>query len=195
MNGRRQPIPTMGQGLAGKFLIAMPGLQDPNFEKAVLFVCTHNKAGALGLVINQPHIAEMAEVLLPLGMAWDRPEPPQVFQGGPMAMDRGFMLYESDLDYPGHLRICEDLFLGTNPEILRHLVQADDRGRLLFALGYSGWGSGQLEMELRENVWLVSALDRRILFDLPIPYRWESAIRLLGVDPRHLVDPGRGSVH
>ncbi|MBF0161852.1 MAG: YqgE/AlgH family protein [Magnetococcales bacterium] len=184
-----------GRGLAGKFLIAMPGLQDPNFEKTVLFVCTHNKSGALGLVINQPHMANMSEVLAPLGLEWERPESPIVFHGGPMALDRGFMLYETDLDYPGHVRICEHIYLGTNPEILRHLVQERGQGRLLFALGYAGWGSGQLESELRDNIWLVGALDRTILFDLPLPSRWESAIRSLGVNPRYLVDPGRSSVH
>ena len=194
MNGGREGMPG-GQGLAGKLLIAMPGLQDPNFEKAVLFVCTHNHTGALGLVINQPHIVDMSEVLAPLGLEWDRPERPIVFQGGPVAMDRGFMLYEDDLNMPGHVRICDHVYLGTNPEILRTMVQSDRRGRFLFALGYSGWGKGQLEMELRDNVWLVGAVDRTILFDLPITARWESAIRSLGIDPSHLVDPGRGLVN
>ena len=178
------------QGLAGKFLIAMPGLQDPNFERAVLFVCTHSEDGALGLVINQPHLASMMEVLSPLGLAWERPEEPVVLQGGPVALDRGFILYEASLEYPGHVRISEDLYLGTNPDILRHLVQSGDRGRFLFTLGYSGWTGGQLEAELRDNVWLVSALDRAVLFDLPVVARWESAIRLLGIDPVQLVDPG-----
>ena len=194
MNEKAYSIP-MGRGLAGKFLIAMPSLQDPNFEKSVLFICTHNKAGALGLVINQPHMADMSEVLTPLGLEWGRPETPMVFQGGPMALDRGFMLYETDLDYPGHVRICDHVYLGTNPEILRHLVQTDHQGRFLFALGYAGWGSGQLESELRDNVWLVSAMDRTVLFDLPALSRWDSAIRLLGINPQYLVDPGRGLVH
>lgn len=193
MSAGRNTMPA-GQGLAGKLLIAMPGLQDPNFERTVLFVCTHNKAGALGLVINQPHVADMSEVLAPLGLEWGRPERPIVFQGGPVAVDRGFMLYEEDLNLPGHVRICDHVYLGTNPEILRHLVQSD-RGRFFFALGYSGWEKGQLEMELRDNVWLVGAVDRSILFDLPIVSRWESAIRSLGIDPLHLVDPGRGRVN
>ncbi len=194
MDATQETIP-IGRGLAGKFLIAMPGLQDSNFERAVLFVCTHNKAGALGLVINQPHEADMSEVLAPMGLEWGRPEQPIVFQGGPVALDRGFMLYEADLNLPGHVRICDHIYLGTNPDILRHMVQSDEHGRFLFALGYSGWASGQLETELRDNVWLVSALDRTILFDLPVLARWESAIRLLGIDPLHLVDPGRGLVN
>ncbi|MBF0583218.1 MAG: YqgE/AlgH family protein [Magnetococcales bacterium] len=190
----RGTLPT-GRGLAGKLLVAMPGLQDANFEKTVLFVCTHNKSGALGLVINQPHMAEMSEVLTPLGLEWERPEQPIVYQGGPVALDRGFMLYETNLNYPGHLRVADRLYLGTNPEILRRMVQATGPSRFLFALGYSGWTSGQLEEELRDNIWLVSGLDRTILFDLPVSDRWASAMRLMGVDPLYLVDPGRGMIH
>ncbi|WP_130472459.1 YqgE/AlgH family protein [Candidatus Magnetaquicoccus inordinatus] len=194
MISRRGTIP-VGYGLAGKFLISMPGLEDPNFEKTVLFVCTHNKSGALGLVINQPYAADMSEILTPLGMEWTRPEEPIVYQGGPVALDRGFMLYETDLDYPGHVRICDQIYLGTNPDILRHMVESGDRGRFLFALGYSGWSSGQLENELRDNVWLVSSVDRHILFDMPLMSRWDSAIRMLGVDPLRLVEPRRGLMH
>ncbi|MEO5362733.1 MAG: YqgE/AlgH family protein [Magnetococcus sp. DMHC-8] len=194
MNAARDTIP-IGRGLAGKLLIAMPGLHDSHFEKAVLFVCTHNKSGALGLVINQPHEADMSEVLAPMGLEWGRPERPIVFQGGPVALDRGFMLYETDMDYPGHVHICDQVYLGTSPDILRHMVQSGERGRFLFALGYAGWAGGQLEMELRDNVWLVSTLDRAILFDVPVLARWESAVRLLGIDPLHLVDPGRGLVN
>jgi putative transcriptional regulator len=194
MISRRGTIP-IGQGLAGKFLISMPGLEDPNFEKTVLFVCTHNKSGALGLVINQPYAADMTEILTPLGMEWGRQEVPVVHQGGPVSTDRGFMLYESDLDYPGHVRICEQLYLGTNPDILRYMVESEEGGRFFFALGYSGWSGGQLENELRDNVWLVSALDRHILFEMPLVSRWDSAIRLLGIDPGRLVEPRRGLIH
>lgn len=194
MSGARETIAT-GRGLTGKFLVAMPGWQDAHFERAVLFVCSHNKSGALGLVINQPHMAAMSEVLAPLGLEWERPERPIVYQGGPVALDRGFMLYEDNLKFPGHLRVCDSLYLGTNPAILRHMVQSAEPGRFLFALGYAGWSSGQLERELRDNVWLVSGLDRTILFDLPTAARWESAMRLMGIDPLHLVDPGRGLIH
>ncbi|MBF0183862.1 MAG: YqgE/AlgH family protein [Magnetococcales bacterium] len=191
----RQGITPGVYGLAGKFLISMPGLEDPNFEKTVLFVCTHNKSGALGLVINQSYAADMTEILTPLGMEWGRPEEPIVHQGGPVALDRGFMLYETDLDYPGHVRICDQIYLGTNPDILRHMVQSGDHGRFFFALGYSGWASGQLEEELRDNVWLVSSLDRQILFDVPLVSRWDLAIRHLGIDPSRLVEPRRGLIH
>ena len=180
------------QSLAGKLLIAMPGLQDPNFERAVLFLCSHSDDGALGLVINQSHPANMEEVVAQLGLEWKRPERSIVFQGGPVALDRGFILYERLLDFPGHLRVSQNLYLGTNPEILRSLVEADNDSRFLFALGYSGWGAGQLEAELRNNAWLVSGLDRQILFDPPIADRWEVAIRRMGIDPVQLMVPDSG---
>lgn len=192
---QEQTIMPAEQGLAGKFLIAMPGLQDPNFERAVLFICTHSEDGALGLIINQPHLASMDEVISPLGLKWYRPEPPVVLQGGPVALDRGFILYETKLAYPGHVRIHENLYLGTNPDILSYLVQAGNRGRFLFALGYSGWSSGQLEAELRENIWLVSSLDRKILFDLPVISRWDSAIHRMGFDPTNFVDPSSDMIN
>ncbi len=185
------------ESLAGKFLIAMPGLQDPNFERAVLFVCSHSSEGALGLVINQPHPASMHEVIQQLGLRWERhDEQPQVFQGGPVALDRGFILYEqNELNFPGYLEVEHGLFLGTNPDILKHLVGSATHGRFLLALGYSGWAGGQLEAELRENTWLVSASSRSVLFDAPADDRWGAAIRMMGIDPALLADPGGHSVH
>ncbi|MBF0127307.1 MAG: YqgE/AlgH family protein [Magnetococcales bacterium] len=177
--------------LAGMFLIAMPSLKDPNFERSVLFVCSHTRDGALGLVINQPHPSSMNDVIHQLGLTWSRvDEQPQVFQGGPVALDRGFILYEKNLNCPGYLEVDQGLYLGTNPDILRQLVGTDTNGRFLLALGYSGWAGGQLEAELRENAWLVSAPNRNVLFDAPADERWAAAIRGLGIDPGQLVDPG-----
>lgn len=178
------------QSLEGKFLIAMPGLADPNFERSVLFVCSHNEDGALGLVINQAHSVTMQEVLTQLELDGSRHQSTIVYQGGPVALDRGFILYENFLELPGNLRIKDNIFLGTNPDILRHLIEEPSSGRFLFALGYSGWAGGQLEIELKENAWLVSGLNRGILFDAPIKTRWESALRGMGIDPVKLVDWG-----
>lgn len=176
-------------GLAGKLLIAMPTLQDPTFERSVLFICTHSAEGALGLIINHPHLASWEEVISPLGLKWHKPEHPTVFQGGPVALDRGFILYETRLTCPGHVCILDDLYLGTNPEILRHLVKTTEQERFLFALGYAGWAGGQLETELKENVWLVSSLDRQLLFDAPVSSRWHAALQRMGIDPAQLVTP------
>ncbi|MBF0296957.1 MAG: YqgE/AlgH family protein [Magnetococcales bacterium] len=182
--------------LAGMFLIAMPGLKDPNFERSVLFVCSHTREGALGLVINQPHPTSMRDVMRQLGLTWCRgDELPQVYQGGPVALDRGFILYEKNLDCPGYIEVDQGLYLGTNPDILRQLVGDEGNSRFLLALGYSGWAGGQLEAELRENTWLVSGINRSVLFDFPANVRWSAAIRGLGFDPMQLVDPGAHMVN
>ncbi|MEO5346541.1 MAG: YqgE/AlgH family protein [Magnetococcus sp. YQC-9] len=176
--------------LAGKFLIAMPGLRDAHFERAVLFVCSHTSDGALGLVINQPHPVSMREIMQQLGLSWQRDDAqPMVFQGGPVALDRGFILYERNVACPGYIEVEQGLYLGTNPDILRQLA-GESGGRFLLALGYSGWAGGQLEAELKSNAWLVSAPNRAVLFDAPPVERWQAALRGLGIDPALLVDPG-----
>lgn len=177
--------------LAGKFLIAMPTLEDQNFERTVLFICSHDDEGALGLVINQPHPASMGEVVNQLNLKWQRSDHPEiVYQGGPVALERGFILFERQTDDPLHLCVADRLFLGTDPEILRTLVEQDTDSRFFFALGYSGWAKGQLEREIRENAWLIGNFDREILFDLPSEGRWAAVLWSMGIDPALLVDDG-----
>ncbi|MBF0142120.1 MAG: YqgE/AlgH family protein [Magnetococcales bacterium] len=168
--------------LAGCFLIATPSLKDPNFEKTVMFMCAHSSEGALGLVINQPYPATMDEVMGQLGLSWDRPGDAPVFQGGPVALERGFILFEGEVDIPGHMEVVPQLFMGTNPEILGYLARRDGHERFFFCLGYAGWSGGQLESELRENAWLVGKLDRDILFEMDPDRRWRAAIAATGID-------------
>ncbi|MEO5369390.1 MAG: YqgE/AlgH family protein [Magnetococcus sp. DMHC-1] len=179
------------QNLVGKFLIAMPSLRDPNFERSVIFVCAHSVEGALGLVINHPHPASMDDVINQLSLPWNRTDKPIVFQGGPVSPERGFILHERMIDIPGSLRVAPDIYMATNPEILHFLAKSEDTGRFLFTLGYAGWATGQLEVELRQNSWLVGQMDRRIVFDLPPKDRWYAAIRCMGIDPALLVDAGQ----
>ncbi|MBF0426949.1 MAG: YqgE/AlgH family protein [Magnetococcales bacterium] len=176
--------------LAGKFLIAMPGLQDSNFERSVVFVCAHSAEGALGLVINQPHSASMEEVIEQLSLPWHRSDKHIVYQGGPVSPERGFILHEQMLDIPGSLEVAPDIYMATNPEVLHFLAQSEETGRFLFSLGYAGWATGQLELELRQNAWLIGQTDPRIVFDLPANDRWQAAIRAMGIDPALLVDAG-----
>ncbi|MBF0623244.1 MAG: YqgE/AlgH family protein [Magnetococcales bacterium] len=182
------------QNLAGKFLIAMPGLEDPNFNRAVVFVCAHSAEGALGLVINQPHPATMDDIITQLSLKWTRPDKPIIYHGGPVAPERGFILYEQRLDLPGVLKIAPEIFMATNPAVLHHLAKTATSGRFLFTLGYSGWGNGQLELELRQNAWLVGQVNRQVLFELPPARRWETAIRQMGIDPSQLVE-GSGTAN
>lgn len=181
--------------LAGRFLVAMPTLQDPHFERAVIFVCAHSEEGALGLVINQTHPASMDEVIQQLGLDWRQLERPPVYLGGPVSVERGFILLEEDFGLSGFVEVAPHLYMGANPEIMRLLATTPDQHRFLFALGYAGWAPGQLEGELRENAWLVCQLDRHLLFDLPVDERWRAALSILGVDPALLVDLGGGAIN
>ncbi|MBF0195989.1 MAG: YqgE/AlgH family protein [Magnetococcales bacterium] len=177
--------------LAGKFLVAMPTLEDNNFERTVLFVCSHDSEGALGLVINQPHPAPMDEVIGQLNLEWRRDEGAKiVYQGGPVSLERGFVLFEQENEDSTHLKVGDSLFLGTDPDILRTLVEKETSNQFFFALGYSGWAKGQLEREIRENAWLIANFDRRVLFDLPSEGRWTAALWAMGIDPAQLVDGG-----
>ncbi|MBF0447900.1 MAG: YqgE/AlgH family protein [Magnetococcales bacterium] len=176
--------------LAGNFLVAMPTLEDRNFERTVLFICSHDSEGALGLVINQPHPAPMDEVIAQLNLKWKRLDAPRfVYQGGPVSLERGFILFEQG-DDENHLQVADNLFLGTDPEILRSLVEFQTKRSFFFALGYSGWAQGQLEREIRENSWLISNFDRKVLFDIPAEKRWTATIEAMGIDPAQLVDSG-----
>lgn len=176
--------------LTGKILIAMPSLQDPNFERAVVCICAHSDEGALGLVINRPHSARMEDVLDQLGIPWGRLDAPRLHLGGPVGQERGFILYEHNTEIPGYMEVNPDLFMGTNPDILRHLCQPQIHERFFFALGYAGWSDGQLESEIRANAWLVSQLDHQLLFEVPLAQRWATAIRQMGFDPAQLMDAG-----
>ena len=177
--------------LAGKFLVAMPTLEDNNFERSVLFVCSHDNEGALGLVINQPHHAPMDEVIGQLNLEWKRDDSTKiVYQGGPVSLERGFVLFEQDTDDPSHLKVADSLFLGTDPEILRTLVEQETTKQFFFALGYSGWAQGQLEKEIRANSWLIGKFDRKILFEMPSEKRWSATLWAMGIDPAQLVDGG-----
>ncbi|MBF0621957.1 MAG: YqgE/AlgH family protein [Magnetococcales bacterium] len=186
---------SQSSSLIGKLLIAMPNLEDPYFERTVTFMCAHTEEGALGIVINQPHMATMDEVLAQLSLQSDRLQQSIVNYGGPVSPERGFILYEDDLKLDGYLEVVPHLFMGTNPDILRKLVSGPHTGRFLFALGYAGWSAGQLEEEMREDSWLVTDLDRRILFDVPLENRWEAAVRLLGIDPAMIVGGNRISIN
>ncbi|ABK43247.1 protein of unknown function DUF179 [Magnetococcus marinus MC-1] len=178
--------------LAGKFLIAVPSLADPFFERTVLYLCAHNEDGALGLVINQPLDTTMSQMAGYLELDWQRPGVDRVYMGGPVSPEQGFVLFEQALDLPGIMMLPDDLYMGTNPDIIRLMGRAGAQERFLFALGYAGWEAGQLEHELQENSWLVCDAQRSILFDMGYAQRWEAAIRSMGIDPALLVDASHG---
>lgn len=176
--------------LTNHFLIAMPSLADPNFSRTVTYLCEHTAEGALGIVINRPTDIRLGELLNHLEL----PSPPEevarrpVFLGGPVQRDRGFVLHRPLGRWESSLKIADDIALTTSKDILAAIARAEGPQDYLIALGYAGWGPGQLEAELAENSWLTVPAASSILFDLPLAQRWHGAANLLGVDMTHLTD-------
>jgi putative transcriptional regulator len=178
----------MGSSLAPAFLLSMPQLTDPNFSRTVVLLCKHNEDGALGLVVNRP--------LLTSGTVTVNLEPPattdrelQIWVGGPVEPQRSWILVGQEPDEAEDLtgmRIADNLYLSTSPDLLRRLIEPSPPPMARLFVGYSGWGPGQLETELRESAWLMSEVDRDLIFDTPPERLWETAIRRLGADPAAL---------
>ena len=187
MPGDSAPI-----NLTNHFLIAMPGLEDAAFARSVVYVCEHSKSGALGLVINKHSDINLKglfdKVELPLGRH-DLENLP-VFQGGPVQVDRGFVLHEAfhpdggkptESVYASTMSIPGGLEMTTSKDVLEALSTGAGPRRVLVSLGYSAWGEGQLESELGENSWLTVDADIGVIFETPVEQRYEKALGLLGL--------------
>ncbi len=184
-----RPPARPAHSLTGHFLIAMPGLGDPNFAHGITYLCQHSEEGAMGLVINRLSDYRLGDVLAQMRMTCEREEvaATPVLLGGPVQPERGFVLHDSgDRQWDSSFRINDSLTVTTSRDILAAMADGQGPRRALIALGYAGWGAGQLEQELRENAWLTVEADERILFDIALEDRWNAAVALVGVDPAHL---------
>ncbi len=170
--------------LTNQLLIAMPGLHDPNFEQTVTYICEHNENGAMGIVINRPIDVELKQVFDQMEIPVSAPDAgrTRIFLGGPVEEQRGFVLHTPCGEWESSLRIDEDLSVTTSRDILEAMARGEGPEKALIALGYAGWGSGQLEQEILDNAWLCAPADQAILFDLPPARRWDAAARQLGID-------------
>jgi putative transcriptional regulator len=170
--------------LTNHFLIAMPGLKDPNFSRTVTYICEHTDQGAMGIVINRPMDIRLGEVLDQLDI-----EPTAagvadayVYLGGPVQTDRGFVIHTGPGDYDSTLSVTLDIRVTTSRDVLEAIADGRGPAQRLIALGYAGWGGGQLEDELSANAWLNGPADTNIMFSLSPAQRWLAAAQLLGVD-------------
>lgn len=178
----------MAPSLAPVFLLAMPQMADPNFQRAVVLLCRHNNEGAFGLVVNRP--------LLTTGTVTVNLDPPvstdrelQLWVGGPVEPERSWILVGQEPDEEEELsgmRIAERLYLSASPDMLRRLLRPSPPPMARLIVGYAGWGPGQLEAELEQSAWLMSDVDRDLIFNTPAEQLWEKAIRRLGADPSAL---------
>ncbi len=173
----------VGDTLTGQLLIAMPGMADPRFQRTVVYICAHNDEGAMGLVINRLFGSiSFADLLEQLDI---KPPPTpvgvRVHYGGPVESGRGFVLHSTDFLRDGTLQVDDDVALTATVDILRAIVDGHGPQHRLLALGYAGWGPGQLDQEMQANGWLNAPADTRLVFDLDIDAKWERAIAKLGV--------------
>ena len=178
------------RSLQDHFLIAMPAMADPNFNETVTYVCKHDVEGAFGIVINRPSDLSLAEMLGQLaielknrGLA-ERP----VMHGGPVEPQRGFVLHRSDQPFEATLAIGGEIKLTSSPDILAAIGHDVGPEPVLVALGYAGWGRGQLEAELATNTWLTVPASPSIIFDTPLEQRWTAALGLPGVDIQRITE-------
>lgn len=172
--------------LTDQFLIAMPNLMDPNFFHSVTYICEHNENGAMGIVINQPVNLSLTELVSQIGMEQgeedDKRLEQPVFRGGPVETERGFVLHNPIGNWESTLDINGQIGVSTSNDIVAALAKGKGPEQFLVALGYAGWGAGQLEAEMAQNAWLSGPADARIIFETRAERRWEEAAKLLGVD-------------
>jgi putative transcriptional regulator len=170
--------------LRDHFLIAMPALHDPNFDHGVTYICEHNEEGAMGILISRQMELTMTEVLGQMSI-----EPSsnfdtslRVHDGGPVQPEHGFVLHSPVGAWESSLQVGEEIALTTSRDILSAIAHGEGPQHHLIALGYAGWGPGQLEQELSDNTWLSCRANKHILFEVPVEERWIAAAKLLGVD-------------
>jgi len=171
--------------LEGKLLIAMPGMPDPRFEKSVIFMCAHSAEGAMGLIINKPIDGLSFRDLMPklgIGVTADRADAPILF-GGPVQMGRGFVLHSADYaSEETTLPLTPEISLTATVDILRAISEGRGPEKSVLALGYAGWGEGQIEAEILANGWIHCDADAGLVFDTEYESRWQKAFASLGAD-------------
>jgi putative transcriptional regulator len=181
-----------GINLTNHFLIAMPGLAGDMFAGTVIYLCEHTEKGALGLVINKPIDIKLKNLFEKVELTLDRDDLAEepVFFGGPVQTERGFVLHEKLDGEGGHynssLQIPGGLEMTTSKDVLEALSNGAGPKKVLVTLGYSGWGAGQLEDEIKRNSWINVGARPEIIFDTPVEQRYDKALSLLGIDPRML---------
>ncbi len=169
--------------LQQQMLIAMPAMADPNFSRSVTLLCQHNEEGAIGITINRQSGYTLGELLLHLNIPCTNQDisSMMVLEGGPVSPDHGFVLHTPIEGFDSSIQINEDIMVTTSRDVLSAIADGKGPVKFLVALGYAGWGDGQLEFEMRQNAWLSVPADKGILFESALPQRWEKALGKLGI--------------
>jgi putative transcriptional regulator len=170
--------------LTNQLLVAMPGLEDPQFAQTVTLICEHGDKGALGIVLNKPLTMKLSEVLAQMKLPAESETIAEqiVLSGGPVHQDRGFVLHRPGGSWESTHKISESIQVTTSRDVLAAMARGQGPENAFIALGYAQWDAGQLEQELKDNAWLTLPVNEAVLFDLPYEDRWSAAWRTLGVD-------------
>lgn len=175
--------------LNNQFLIAMPGLADPHFFHTVTYLCQHNQDGALGIVINRPTGMKLGEIFQQMGIKTELETVlnTPVFAGGPVQQERGFVIHSPcEQQWDSSIIISDNITLTSSRDVLEAIADGKGPSHFLIALGYAGWGSGQLEKEIIDNAWLNTPCGESIIYHTPINLRWNAAAEQLGIDINRL---------
>ncbi len=175
---------TKETNLTNHFLIAMPSLEDGNFSQSVTYICEHDENGALGITINRLSDIRLSEILSQLHIMSNTDEvlEQNILNGGPVQVDRGFILHSPHGKWESSLQVTDQIAVTTSQDIMQAIANNEGPKNHLIALGYAGWGPGQLEYEMSQNSWLSCPATEDILFNTPIEKRWKAAALLLGID-------------
>ncbi|MDM8557627.1 YqgE/AlgH family protein [Candidatus Parabeggiatoa sp. HSG14] len=170
--------------LTNHFLIAMPNLGDPNFFHAVTYICKHDKEGAMGIVINRPMDLDLGDVLEQMEIKAEDPRVTRlpIYEGGPMQRERGFVIHQPIGQWNAMLTVNNNFGIATSRDIIDAIAKGRGPHNIFIALGYAGWGAGQLEQEIIDNIWLSIPADASIIFDTPPEQRWHGAAANFGID-------------
>jgi putative transcriptional regulator len=176
--------------LTGQLLVAMPGMADPRFDRAVIYMCVHSMdEGAMGLIVNKPlRDVRFGDILQNLNIQprSDTCSRIQVHRGGPVQTQLGFILHSADYQKEGTLVVDGDIGLSTTTEVLKAIAEGSGPNRNLMALGYAGWDSRQLDDEIKRNAWLNVPADADLLFSEDYDHKWQMALAKLGIEPHML---------
>lgn len=188
----------MGQkddnSLVGKLLLAMPNMSDPRFYKAVIYVCAHDKDGAMGLVINHvlPDL-EFGKIIQNLEIESTIKVPEHLLQmpvicGGPVEIARGFLIHSDDFKQQGTIDVKNDIRVTGTIDALEEISSGKAPKKMIFTLGYAGWSEGQIEKEIIDNAWMVLPAHSELIFETAPDLLWDTAVAETGIDPRLMVD-------
>ena len=175
--------------LKDHFLIAMPALTDPYFKQSVVYLCEHDSEGAMGFIINFPVKLTLQELLNNVETIKHQPDPPlenPVFLGGPLELERGFVLHSPLTDNSQSTELNHQLMMSNSNAVLSTLGTDQEPEKYIVTLGYASWSSGQLEQEMNDNHWLTIESENDIIFNTPAEKRWSASLQRLGITPEQL---------